>query len=257
MAAKPTKLPRWGDVSGDIVEPSSGKKDVGWVDEEKPPAQFFNWLLDLIFQWTDYLNDGALTGNHSIDGNLDITTGSVDIVNGNLDITDGDLDVAGTALVASHIESTTGKVKTSESGIRHAARTIFLAAAAGQGDTTGTPADFTTSGNISRWQTTASINEINFPIPVQPGDRITAVKFHVKDAVGTTMTGRLMHYLAAGGTSVDTVVSDNSGTDQVMPLAGLGAGHTVLSEFYEAQVVTNGATGGLRVYGVEVTFDRL
>lgn len=49
--AKPDKYPRWADVGGSITEPSSGKKDVGWVVAEKPPAQYFNWLLNLIYLW--------------------------------------------------------------------------------------------------------------------------------------------------------------------------------------------------------------
>lgn len=73
MAAKPSSVPRWADVGGAIVEPSSGKKDIGWAAGERPPAQFFNWLLNLIYQWILYLSDGALDGNHSINGNLAVT----------------------------------------------------------------------------------------------------------------------------------------------------------------------------------------
>lgn len=60
---KPSSLPRWGDNladPGDIVEPSSGKKDIGWQDAEKPPHSYFNWLFNLIYQWCSYLN--GLTG---------------------------------------------------------------------------------------------------------------------------------------------------------------------------------------------------
>ncbi len=58
--SKPTKAPRWGDVSGDIVEPSEAKKDVGWADEERPPAQFWNWLQNLTSDWCTWLLDGTL-----------------------------------------------------------------------------------------------------------------------------------------------------------------------------------------------------
>ena len=57
--AKPTTYPRWADVGGDIVEPTSGKKDVGWVSDEEPPAQYFNWLLNLLYQWVVYLDASA------------------------------------------------------------------------------------------------------------------------------------------------------------------------------------------------------
>lgn len=56
MPAKPGTLPRWADVSGTIVEPPSGKKDVGWVGGEQPPAGWLNWLFNTIHLWASYLN---------------------------------------------------------------------------------------------------------------------------------------------------------------------------------------------------------
>lgn len=50
--SKPT-LPRWADtVEGNaalVTAPSSGKQDVGWV-QEMPPFQIFNWLLVKIYR---------------------------------------------------------------------------------------------------------------------------------------------------------------------------------------------------------------
>ncbi len=73
MAEKPTSLPRWADVSGDIVEPSSGKKDIGWVQGERPPAPFFNWILELLYEWMEYLNAPVGTGAGA---GIDATGGS-------------------------------------------------------------------------------------------------------------------------------------------------------------------------------------
>lgn len=56
--AKPTTLPRWADVGGDIVIPPSGKLDVGWADNEQPANEFDNWFKNLVYQWTAYVNDG-------------------------------------------------------------------------------------------------------------------------------------------------------------------------------------------------------
>ena len=53
--AKPTTEPRWADVGGAIVEPPEAKKDVGWI-VEKPPHQTFNWWMNLVFQWINFLN---------------------------------------------------------------------------------------------------------------------------------------------------------------------------------------------------------
>jgi len=60
MATKPASEPRWADVGGDIVEPSAGKKNVGWVANERPPAQFFNWLLNTIWLWIQWLNSAVV-----------------------------------------------------------------------------------------------------------------------------------------------------------------------------------------------------
>lgn len=48
-------LPRFAS-SGTVVEPSEGKKDLGWVGTgEKPPWQTFNWLHKLTWQWINNL----------------------------------------------------------------------------------------------------------------------------------------------------------------------------------------------------------
>ncbi len=54
--AKPSTLPEWA-TGGDVVEPIAGKKAVGFVDEEHPPAQHLNWLFLLIYQWILWFDD--------------------------------------------------------------------------------------------------------------------------------------------------------------------------------------------------------
>lgn len=60
MATKPAKLPRWSETTGgvqsNVVEPSEGKKDVGFTPAERPAAQFFDWLLNLIYLWLKWLD---------------------------------------------------------------------------------------------------------------------------------------------------------------------------------------------------------
>lgn len=59
--AKPTQLPRWAtDVAAPVTpEPTEGKKDLGWAVSEKPPAQYFNWWMKLVYQWIVWVNDAA------------------------------------------------------------------------------------------------------------------------------------------------------------------------------------------------------
>jgi hypothetical protein len=54
---KPTTLPRWATGgTAQVVEPTEGKKDTGWVPLEKPPAQYENWARKLVYDWLVYLN---------------------------------------------------------------------------------------------------------------------------------------------------------------------------------------------------------
>lgn len=81
MAPKPSSLPRWANVGGKIVEPPSGKKDVGWVGEEKMPEGFVNWLMNLAYQWFVYVNDGDLehitfTRAHAFHGTTHVRVGT-------------------------------------------------------------------------------------------------------------------------------------------------------------------------------------
>ncbi len=70
MATKPlsSTLPRWADtVAGDpskVSEPPSGKKDIGWLVAEKPPAQWKNWLLLQCYNWLLWL-DAFETESHT------------------------------------------------------------------------------------------------------------------------------------------------------------------------------------------------
>jgi hypothetical protein len=63
MASKPVILPRWA-TAGAIATPSEGKKDTGHVGGEQSPAEHFNWLLNLLYQWMQYLDapDGMTFG---------------------------------------------------------------------------------------------------------------------------------------------------------------------------------------------------
>jgi hypothetical protein len=56
----PTDLPRWAETGGgtpssDITEPTSGEKDSGWTVGQKPPAQYFNWWMWLVYKWISWL----------------------------------------------------------------------------------------------------------------------------------------------------------------------------------------------------------
>lgn len=57
--AKPTTNPEWAsDADAPIAEPTASKKGAGWLAAEKPPHQYFNWWMNLVYQWIAYL-EGA------------------------------------------------------------------------------------------------------------------------------------------------------------------------------------------------------
>lgn len=58
---EPASLPRWAtaqtDPEADLTEPNEAKKDDGWLNAEKPAAGYFNWWMNLVYQWIVYLGN--------------------------------------------------------------------------------------------------------------------------------------------------------------------------------------------------------
>lgn len=55
---KPSTHINWAvgnpDFSLRVVEPSNAKKQAAWLDDERPPAPFFNWLFNTLDEWAKY-----------------------------------------------------------------------------------------------------------------------------------------------------------------------------------------------------------
>jgi len=55
---RPADYPDWATgASADVVEPTAGKKLVGWVAGERPPAQYMNWLAERVRDYLQWLVD--------------------------------------------------------------------------------------------------------------------------------------------------------------------------------------------------------
>ncbi len=68
--AKPTTKLDWvtdNDVTK-ITEPSVAKKLTGWLKEEKPPFQYFNWGWNLIDRWIKYFEEKTDANTTDIGG---------------------------------------------------------------------------------------------------------------------------------------------------------------------------------------------
>lgn len=80
----PDKLPRWADDGGVATEPSEGKKDTGWISLERPPADYFNWILLKSYQWLNYFKLRlAATIGWAADTTLTLASDSVTPTQGN------------------------------------------------------------------------------------------------------------------------------------------------------------------------------
>lgn len=56
---KPSEKFTWATLAlpgVEIIEPPDNKKNIGWLSQEKPPYQFFNWLFNVLGQWLDYID---------------------------------------------------------------------------------------------------------------------------------------------------------------------------------------------------------
>lgn len=147
--AQPAQLPRFADtVYADptrVVQPTSGKADVGWSEGERPAAEHMNWLMATIYFWCLYLKNlkdeafgwtaahtfGAgigVTGNVTASGAVQAatlhSTGASNIdgaatVGGNLNLTgnafiNGTVNAGGAVTLSSTLHAS-GSIDTSQS----------------------------------------------------------------------------------------------------------------------------------------------
>lgn len=87
MATKPSNLAEWATGAAPIVEPSTPQKQAGWSVGFKPPAQWFNWWMNIMHLWVLWLDafeteahtwtavqtfDNAATFNAAINANATV-----------------------------------------------------------------------------------------------------------------------------------------------------------------------------------------
>ncbi len=54
--SKPASLPRWNTDASNRTDPASGQKDTGWTSGQFPPSSYFNWWMNLVYQWAVYVD---------------------------------------------------------------------------------------------------------------------------------------------------------------------------------------------------------
>lgn len=238
MATKPTTLPRWAETAAgvkntsEIVEPSSGKKDIGWEDGELPPHETFNWWQNNVYDWVEYLDDGDLSGNHTITGTLDVT-GAVGL---SALLTAG----GGITVPSPQVLTATNpvlKYTTDQSlplNVFGGVLTVGTAAAPG----------VTATGNraVRVGELGAEDQEWTFAIPLEPGKRLKRVDFYGQRVTGT-ITLRIVEKDRSTGADADVqTASIAAGTSYTVHAVTPASPYTAATTDALLAVVT--CTGG-------------
>lgn len=121
MSAKPdVTLSRWADLAGSFVtDAPSGLRDTGFLDGTPAAADIVNAEIKQLYLWALYLNDGVLTGNHSVDGDV-VVAGTLTAGGRPLTFTDftftADSASNQCAKIAHGLQTGDGPVRTANSG---------------------------------------------------------------------------------------------------------------------------------------------
>jgi len=60
--ARPADYPDWATgAAALVVEQTAGKKAIGWIPEERPPAEFLNWWMERVRDWFAHLQTAPIT----------------------------------------------------------------------------------------------------------------------------------------------------------------------------------------------------
>jgi len=260
MGAKPGSLPRWADVGGAIVTPSSGKLDKGWVTAERPPAQYLNWYQNLVYLWVVFINAFFTRGGGAV--------GAIDIGN--------DVEATVAPLAAYRDYNTKLRAVVDHNGYRmgqlseiderwdYGAQTIQIPISLAA-PVTGT---WAWSGI---WTCTAAgLLTVCIDGVVPKGAIVTSVVFSFSRQTGTDQTTFSWQGLVNGASPVNscqkliTTGTGNTTTDlMVSPTAGQGpqqvgfAGNTVASTPVDQTTLlinANVITTSLKLYGITLTY---
>ena len=92
------QLPEWNDIG---TEPPQSKKDTGWEEREKPPAQWFNWLQNRTYEALKELQEkSALKTDLE---NIEVPVKSVNNKTGDVNLTADDIPVENINFTAENI----------------------------------------------------------------------------------------------------------------------------------------------------------
>lgn len=214
MATKPTETLNFETTA--VVAIPNGKQTTGFVPGERPPAQYFNWLFRILSRLYNYVKDGQFTGDHSIDGELFVTS-SIEAEGNFLCSQDasiqGDFSVGG-QFVTDIVMSAGKKLK---DGTR--TRIIPLLAPEQTGPITARSANINSVGS-------GAVTRV-VDIPTEVGRTITAIRLVLTDSATGPSAARFRLFPSSGtggGYGAAVATSNNSsgaGVQQTISATGL------------------------------------
>lgn len=256
--AKPGSLPRWADVGGVILVPTSGKLDVGWV-VERPPYQFFNWWMNLVYQWTLYLSAGAFTGGGSMAGGFAVTGGLASdtlAVSGSTSLAGVITDV--TLLSGKHVTvQGTGKIKFGTQEMWVGASSFQTQAAVGLWATGAVPALTSNGWTFAAATGSGLVMEADLQLPI--GSRIISLTYwYNKGGSATAFNMAPRTFLVQSGSVAEsalaTAVNDTTSGSSPTFNSFSGLNYTIPTATVVKLRFTAGASATF--YGVQVTYDQ-
>lgn len=243
MSTKPSKLPRLGAtspgvVTGSTVEPSEAKKTAGFVARERPPAQFIVWLFELIYEWLQYLSDGAFTGASTFGSTLGVTG----LITAHAGLT---------ADVDQHI------TLQGDGMLKHGNRVLPIHASAWNGQSAGGVPVY---GDAFTAAPAGGTVALRAPILLPNGKRITGVTVRVIDNSGGGPTTvqvtliRVNNVTDATAVEATTLVSTGSGLAQTLNMSGMSPVDVTNSNSYALRFLSTFGTGQVSVGMAEITY---
>lgn len=227
MASKPSVVPVWNTGANNRITPSAGKKILGDLPNERPPAQYRNWLHGLAGDWFQYLSDGVISGAWSFLDGL-------------------------SAAANKHIAvSGTGRFKHGDM-VKNISPMLF---SSGSGWADGGTVFFGDSGYVK----STGAGHIVFPIPMVEGERIKSLVFaRFGDATGPDFTALQVFKLGSNGTATDITAAATTDTDPAAAWADKTVDVTdttcAAGDTFWFHAAANAAL--LRIGSIRVTYDR-
>jgi len=86
MATKPTdRILDWAS-GGSTTDPGAGKEATGWVADDRPPANWWNWILNSFGQWLAYFEEVTDEQPVKAYGTINVVGGTASVGSGSVNI---------------------------------------------------------------------------------------------------------------------------------------------------------------------------